>query len=169
MYYNLGQQHPGISGPTLPAAGTRLAQYFLEWLRKDSYPWWPFWKTSSPGGSAHLAECPARDFRSFSGYFSGEARRIAAFLGCHIPESLWPAIIEHCSFDWMKAHADQCVPLGGAPFRVARPLSLTRASTEGGATCSRRRRAPSTSPWPKISSGGLCPLVAEADMVTSMK
>ena len=43
-------------------------------------------------------------------------RRIAEFLGIAVPESDWPRIVEHCSFDYMKAHATASVPLGGAAW-----------------------------------------------------
>jgi aryl sulfotransferase len=33
---------------------------------------------------------------------------------CHRDEAIWPRIVEHCSFDYMKANAAQSVPLGGA-------------------------------------------------------
>lgn len=35
----------------------------------------------------------------------GEIRRVAAFLEVPVDESRWEAILEHCSFDWMKANA----------------------------------------------------------------
>jgi aryl sulfotransferase len=44
----------------------------------------------------------------------GEMRRIAAFLEIPIDESRWDAIVEYCSFDWMKANATKSVPLAGA-------------------------------------------------------
>ena len=44
----------------------------------------------------------------------GQAKRIAQFLGIDIAPGEWPAILEHCSFDYMKAHAAQAAPLGGA-------------------------------------------------------
>ena len=43
-----------------------------------------------------------------------EIRRIAAFLGVEINEAKWDAIVEHCSFDYMKRNATKSVPLGGA-------------------------------------------------------
>ena len=36
----------------------------------------------------------------------GEIRRIAAFLEIDIDESHWPAIVEHCTFAYMKKNAD---------------------------------------------------------------
>lgn len=43
-----------------------------------------------------------------------EIRRMAAFLDLPLDEARYPAIIEHCSFDYMKSHATKSVPLGGA-------------------------------------------------------
>ena len=42
-----------------------------------------------------------------------EIRRIAAFLDIPIDESTWPAILEHCSFDYMKKYGHQSVPFDG--------------------------------------------------------
>jgi len=43
----------------------------------------------------------------------GEMRRIARFLEIEISATAWPKILEHCSFDYMKSHADKSAPLGG--------------------------------------------------------
>ena len=45
-----------------------------------------------------------------------EIRRIATFLEITIDETRWNSILEHCSFDYMKAHAAQSVPFGGSLF-----------------------------------------------------
>ena len=44
----------------------------------------------------------------------GQMRRLSAFLDTKVEESRWPAILEYCSFDWMKRNATKSVPLGGA-------------------------------------------------------
>jgi aryl sulfotransferase len=46
----------------------------------------------------------------------GEMRRMAGFLQIPIDEKKWPAMVEHCSFEYMKAHAQFAAPLGGAPW-----------------------------------------------------
>ena len=43
----------------------------------------------------------------------GEIRRVASFLDIPIDEANWEAILEHCSFAYMKANASPSVPLGG--------------------------------------------------------
>jgi aryl sulfotransferase len=40
-------------------------------------------------------------------------RRVAAFLEIPIDESRWDAIVEYCSFEWMKTNAAKVTPFGG--------------------------------------------------------
>ena len=35
----------------------------------------------------------------------GQIRRVAEFLGIPIDETTWPAIVEHCTFAYMKTNA----------------------------------------------------------------
>ena len=44
---------------------------------------------------------------------ANEIRHVARFLDIPIDETRWDRILEHCSFDYMKAHATKSVPLGG--------------------------------------------------------
>ena len=44
---------------------------------------------------------------------SGEMRKIAQFLDIPIDEKKWDAIVEHCTFDYMKKNAESVAPLGG--------------------------------------------------------
>ena len=43
----------------------------------------------------------------------GEIRRIAEFLAIPIDDADWPAIVEHCGFDYMRANGASTVPDGG--------------------------------------------------------
>ena len=44
----------------------------------------------------------------------GAIRQMASFLDIPIDEDRWEAILDHCSFEYMKANATDTVPLGGA-------------------------------------------------------
>lgn len=46
----------------------------------------------------------------------GQIREIAAFLDIPVDENQWEAILEHCSFDYMREHAEDIVPLGGTSW-----------------------------------------------------
>ena len=52
-------------------------------------------------------------FATLKADMPGQIRRIAEFLKIPIDETNWDAILEHCSFDYMKQNATQSVPLGG--------------------------------------------------------
>ena len=61
----------------------------------------------------------------------GEIRRIADFLEIEIDEATWPAIVEHCTFDYMKAHADELSPEYGALFQGGLKTSFVFKGTNG--------------------------------------
>jgi len=46
-------------------------------------------------------------------------REIAAFLAIPLDEVRVPAIVSHCGFDYMKAHAEQVTPGRGAAWAGA--------------------------------------------------
>jgi hypothetical protein len=65
---------------------------------------------------SHLPNLMLLHFSALKADMPGQIRRIAAFLDIPVDESQWDAIIEHCSFDYMRAHAELSVPLGGAAW-----------------------------------------------------
>jgi aryl sulfotransferase len=38
---------------------------------------------------------------------AGEMQRVAAFLGIEVPESKWPAVVERCTLESMRARGDE--------------------------------------------------------------
>lgn len=91
-----------------------IYDYFHYWLENDGYPIWPFWDNiSSWWDIRDLPNLQLVHFENLKQDLAGQIRRIAAFLDIPIDESKWSAILEHCSFDYMHAHAEQSVPLGG--------------------------------------------------------
>jgi len=45
---------------------------------------------------------------------AGQIRDIASFLDIPIDEGKWEAIVEHCTFAYMRKNAEKSAPLGGA-------------------------------------------------------
>jgi len=104
-------------GPPLGEAPSSVIQYFRDWLMKDGYPWWPYWRhVLSWWDIKDLPNVMLYHFSNLKRDMLGEIRRIAKFLEIAIDETKWDAILEHCSFEYMKAHADQNVPFGGRIF-----------------------------------------------------
>jgi aryl sulfotransferase len=106
---------PGRVGAPIEPPPADIRQYWRDWLARDGHPFWPFWENiRSWWAIRHLPNVLLLHFADLKRDMPGQMRRIAAFLDIPIDETRWPAIVEYCSFDWMKRNATQSVPLGGA-------------------------------------------------------
>jgi aryl sulfotransferase len=102
-------------GPRLGPPDGDVVGYFREWLYWDGYPWWPYWENVRTWWAARgLPNVLMVHFAGLKADLDGEMRRIAKFLDAPVDEARWPQIVEHCTFDYMKAHAEHSAPLGGA-------------------------------------------------------
>lgn len=114
-FYEAMNETPGLVGEKLERVTTDVRTYFNTWIERDGYPFWSFWENvSSWWAIRHLPNIHFMHFEAMKRDMEGEIRRLAAFLDIEIDEARWPAIVEHCSFDYMKKHADKSAPLGGA-------------------------------------------------------
>jgi aryl sulfotransferase len=117
LWYDALNDTPGRVGPPIERPDPDIRRYFLTWLEKDGFPLWPFWENISTWWAARdLPNVRLIHFNDLKRDLEGEMRKIAEFLECEVPEARWPQIVEHCSFEWMKAHAENVTPLGGAIF-----------------------------------------------------
>jgi aryl sulfotransferase len=114
-WYAALNETPGLVGPPIAPPPASVRDYYHDWLDRDGHPFWPFWENvRSWWGLRHLPNVLMLHFADLKADMPGQIRRIAAFLDIAIDDRKWPAILEHCSFDYMKHHADRSVPLGGA-------------------------------------------------------
>lgn len=105
---------PGRVGPPMPPANPDKAAYFREWLDSDGDPFWPFWENvRSWWAIRHLPNVHVVHFANLKRDMAREIGRIAGFLEISVAPDKWPAILEHCSFEWMKRNAAKSAPLGG--------------------------------------------------------
>jgi aryl sulfotransferase len=115
LWYDALNLTPGRVGPPIERPPTDIRQYWRDWMNRDGYPFWSFWENvSSWWNIRNLPNVLFIHFSELKRDMPGEMRRIAAFLDIAIDESRWDAILEYCSFDWMKKNATKSVPLGGA-------------------------------------------------------
>jgi aryl sulfotransferase len=114
-WYRALNDSPDRVGPPIPRPPDDIRQYYREWLMGDGYPFWPFFEhVRSWWEVRDLPNVMLLHFSRLKRDLPGEIRRIAAFLDIPIDEARLPAIVEHCSFDWMKRNAGKTVPAGGA-------------------------------------------------------
>jgi aryl sulfotransferase len=125
-YYNHHSKHNDLFYREINSAGSpgiepaqppqlEVHEYFRHWLANDGYPLWRYWHNIRTWWEIrHLPNLMLLHFSALKADMPGEIRRIAAFLDIPIDESKWDAILEHCSFEYMRANAESSVPLGGA-------------------------------------------------------
>jgi len=117
-WYRALNDTPGRVGPPIPHPPDDVRQYYREWLMGDGYPFWPFFPhVRSWWEIRDLPNVMLLHFSRLKQDLPGEIRRIAAFIDVPINEDRFPAIVEHCGFDYMKKYAGKSVPAGGASWK----------------------------------------------------
>lgn len=106
---------PGRVGPPIGPPPADIRQYWRDWLDRDGHPWWPFWENIRSWWAIRgLPNVHLVHFEALKRDMPGEIRRIADFLDIPVDDTRWNAIVEYCSFHWMKRNATRSVPMGGA-------------------------------------------------------
>jgi len=107
QFFDAVNNTPGLVGPSLGPPRNDIVAYFHEWLDGDGFPFWPFWSNiQSWWDIRHLPNVLLLHFNELKADMPSGIRRLAHFLDINIDESLWPTIVEHCEFDYMKRNAN---------------------------------------------------------------
>jgi aryl sulfotransferase len=115
MWYGALNDSPGRVGPPIGKPDPDAAQYFRDWLENDGQPFWPYWENIRSWWAVRdLPNVLLVHFADLKSDLAGEIARIGDFLGIHPDAGTMALICEHCTFAYMKAHAAEVAPLGGA-------------------------------------------------------
>ena len=115
--YDLFNNSPGLVGEPLPRPDPDIRRYFNHWLHEDGHPFWSFWESAASWWALrHQPNVKLVHFSRLKTDLEGEMRAIAQFLDIDLPEAAWPAAVQHCTFDYMKANAQRCTPMAGFPW-----------------------------------------------------
>ncbi len=113
-YYEHFNNTPGRVGPAIHRPTGTAHDFYRECFEGDGYPFWSFWESvRSWWQIRHLPNVRLIHFTELKCDLPGQIRAIADFLNIEIDEARFPAILEHCSFDYMKAHAELSAPSRG--------------------------------------------------------
>jgi aryl sulfotransferase len=114
LWYQALNETPGLVGAPIAPPESDVREYFNEWLARDGYPFWSYWENvRSWWAIRHIPNVMLLHFADLKADPEGQIRRVAAFLGVAVDPADWPAILEHCSFAYMKRNAAKSAPLGG--------------------------------------------------------
>jgi aryl sulfotransferase len=114
IWYDALNNTPGRVGPPIEPPPASVHDYYRDWMAKDGFPFWSYWDNVRSWWSArNLPNVKLLHFNELKRDLPGSIRGIAQFLDIPINEDTFPAIVEHCTFDYMKSHAETVAPLGG--------------------------------------------------------
>jgi aryl sulfotransferase len=129
LWYELLNDTPGRVGPPIAPPPESIIQYFRDWLEQDGQPFWPFFENiRSWWAIRDLPNLLLLHYADLKADLPGQVRRIAAFLEIDLDERRLPAIVEHASFGWMRRHAEQAAPLGGAIWEGGAATFINRGT-----------------------------------------
>lgn len=164
---------PGRVGPALSPAPADVRDFWRTWLANDGQPFWSFWENVRTWWAVrNQPNVLMIHFADLKRDLPGEIRRIAAFLEIAIDEARFPAIVEHCSFAWMRAHGETVVPLSGAIWEKGSDSFLNKGTNgrwqgvlSAGECAAYEGRAlaelgPQCAAWLASGSAGALPLAA---------
>lgn len=113
-WYQTINDTPGRVGHAMPRPRDSIREYFLEWLEKDGYPFWPYWShIRSWWDIRALPNVRVIHFSDLKRDLEGSIRSIAKFIDVTVEQQQWPNIIDHCTFEYMKSNATRSLPFGG--------------------------------------------------------
>ncbi len=113
-YFEAFNETPGRVGPRLERGSADVRDFYAGWFGGDGFPYWPFWgNIRSWWEIRDLPNVKLMHFNDMKADLAGSIREIADFLELQPDAARFPDIVEHCTFDWMKSHAELAAPLGG--------------------------------------------------------
>ncbi len=114
-YFNVLSNTPGRVGPPLERGPDDVHEFYSRWFDGDGFPYWPMWENIRSWWNIRgLPNVKLMHFNDLKADLAGSIREIGGFLGLKPQAAAFAKIVEHCTFDYMKAHAEKAAPLGGA-------------------------------------------------------
>ncbi len=114
-YFAIYNDTPGRVGPRLERGTDDVHEFYSAWFAGDGYPYWPVWENiRSWWAVRNLPNVKLIHFNDLKSDLAGSVREIGDFLGLRPDAATLARIVEHSTFDYMKAHAGKMAPRGGA-------------------------------------------------------
>jgi aryl sulfotransferase len=130
-FYSVVNDTPGRVGPAIEPPPASIHAYYRQFFENDGFPYWPFWENvRSWWAIRNLPNVKLVHFNDLKRDLPGSIRSIAAFLSVPIDERSLPAIVEHCSFDYMKANTAKVSP-GGFTWLEGGATTFINLGTNG--------------------------------------
>lgn len=116
--FELVNDAPDLQGSKLPEPPEDFHQFYKDWISKGWFDWegdgYPFWSYTHHAATwwpyRHLPNVMFMHYNELKEDLPGMMRKIAKFLDIPILEDRWDETVHHCTFEYMKGHADDATP-----------------------------------------------------------
>jgi aryl sulfotransferase len=100
-------------GGPLPRCPADPREFWRSWMTRASFPWendgWPYWSHHYHAASfwryRRLPNLLAVHYNDLLADLPGQMRRVARFLGIHVAEEQWPALVAAARFHALREEA----------------------------------------------------------------
>ena len=113
-YFTAFNDTPGRVGPRLERGSDSVRDFYDAWFKGDGFPYWPVWENiRSWWNIRHLPNIKLVHFNDLKKDLAGSIKAVGDFLEIYPDSQTLKKIVEHCTFDYMKNHAEHMAPRGG--------------------------------------------------------
>ena len=114
-YFEIFSNPVGLVGPGIVRGTEDVREFYMDWFTRDGFPYWPVWENiRSWWDIRQLPNIKLVHFNDLKKDLAGSVKAVGDFLEIYPDSQTLKKIVEHCTFDYMKNHAEHMAPRGGA-------------------------------------------------------
>ena len=139
QFFELINDTPGRVGDPLPAYDGDIHKFWRTWMTRGWFPWesdgYPYWSHLHHAKTwwefRQLPNIRLVHYNDLLRDLEGEMRALAGYLEIEVPEERWPAVVDACRFETVKACPEKVMSAGADMFWKEGPQTFFHKGTNG--------------------------------------
>jgi aryl sulfotransferase len=139
QFFELINDTPGRVGDPLPPYDGDMHKLWRHWMTRGWFPWesdgWPYWSHLHHAETwwefRRLPNIRLIHYNDLLCDLEGEMRAIADYLEIEVPEERWPAVVDACRFETVKADPGKVMSDGANMFWKEGPQTFFHKGSNG--------------------------------------
>jgi aryl sulfotransferase len=115
QFFEMMNSTPGRVGDPFPPYDGDIHKLWRNWITRGWFAWesdgYPYWSHLHHAKTwwefRHLPNVRLVHYADLLRDLEGEMRKLATYLGIKVPEARWPAVVDACRFETVKAHPEK--------------------------------------------------------------
>ena len=139
QFFEMINDTPGRVGDPLPLYDGDIHRLWRNWMTRGWFDWesdgYPYWSHLHHAKTwwefRHLPNIRLVHYNDLRRDLEGEMRAIADYLEIAVPEERWPAMVDACRFETVKANPDKVMSAGADMFWKEGPQTFFHKGANG--------------------------------------